>query len=174
MLRVGERLGADWSPLSRAVNKQLADDLAITRFVTLFYGLLDPAAHVLRYFSAGQAPLLHYHAADNRIEWLDATTMPFGIIDPLPDSDDTLLAGRFHLAPGDMIVLLTDGYYEAMNANDDQFGEPRVAEAIKQHAPTGPEKTLDALEAALSRFVGHVKQNDDQTAVLIQRISYSS
>ena len=85
MLRLGARLGSSWVEITRAVNAQLMDDLALTRFVTLFFGRLDPARHTLDYVAAGQAPLLHHHAEGDELSWHDATTMPLGIHAPLPE-----------------------------------------------------------------------------------------
>ena len=64
MLRVAQRLGADLDDTFRHINDQLVADLPEDRFVTAFLGQLDPAAHLLRYHSGGQGPLLHFHAAD--------------------------------------------------------------------------------------------------------------
>ncbi|HTL27598.1 MAG TPA: SpoIIE family protein phosphatase, partial [Tepidisphaeraceae bacterium] len=79
MLRIGVRLRAELSNVLSQMNRQLCQDLGAERFVTAFLGLLDPSHHSVNYYSAGQAPLLHFRSRDRRIEWLDSSMLPLGI-----------------------------------------------------------------------------------------------
>ncbi|MFO0081609.1 MAG: PP2C family protein-serine/threonine phosphatase, partial [Phycisphaerales bacterium] len=110
MLRMGARLHASVSQIARHINIQLCDDLPAGRFITNMIALLDPRASRIRYVSAGQAPLILVRA-DGTSEVRGATTLPMGID---PDCDFSEVE-TFDLAPGDVFVLLSDGFYEALN-----------------------------------------------------------
>src|SRR5207253_2312134 len=104
------------------INRQLCQDLGAERFVTAFLGLLDLSSHSINYQSAGQGPLLHFHAQTHGFEWLDSSMPPLGIMDE-PISEG---AKSMQVEPGDLIVLLTDGFYEYQNAQHEQLGKERI------------------------------------------------
>jgi len=75
MFRMGLLLGAGLEELMAKINIQLNSDLPSGRFVTAFAGILDGSTHTICYHSAGQAPLIHYRAAQDRVEWLEASAL---------------------------------------------------------------------------------------------------
>ncbi|MAE60808.1 MAG: protein phosphatase [Planctomycetaceae bacterium] len=167
MFRISVRLSADLDTAFVQINDQLTEDLPGNRFVTAFVGQLDGRAHQIRYHAGGQGPLLHFHAADQTCTWLEASTLPMGIIagltvDPSPDPID--------MAPGDIFALISDGIYEYQNAAGEQFDNDRVGQVFK----AGHEQTMEALimslRAAVAAFAGDAPQNDDMTVVLIKRL----
>src|SRR5947208_8307576 len=111
MLRIGVSLRAGLDDLFAQINRQLCADLGCERFVTAFMGLLDLSAHRINYHSAGQGPLLHFHVADGSFEWLSSSMLPLGI-DTNAQSEGVR---SMKVAPGDLIVLLTDGFFEYQN-----------------------------------------------------------
>lgn len=166
MLRIGMRLRAGLDEVFSQINRQLCQDLGSERFVTAFFGLFDPSAHSINYHSAGQGPLLHFHAHDHRFEWLDSSMMPLGI--EAEASSDAVQA--MQLLPGDLIVLLTDGFYEFQNEDRIQFGKERVAEVILQHHHRPARELLNLLVDATKAFGSGAPQLDDMTAVIIKRL----
>ena len=136
------------------------------RFVTAFLGMLDARSHAIRFHAAGQAPLLHLHAASGEATWHDATTIPMGAM-PL---DEPFPSKTIELAPGDLFALLSDGVYEYEDGARQQFGEQRVAELLRelQHLPM--REAAGALHAALVEFGGGAPQADDVTIVLLRRL----
>src|SRR5205085_10765046 len=91
MLRIGMRLRGELERVFSEINRQLCQDLDSGRFVTAFLGLLDPSSHSIEYHSAGQGPLLHFHAKDQSFEWLDSSMLPLGIY------EDALSDGAQHM-----------------------------------------------------------------------------
>ena len=166
MLRIGVRLRAGLEDVLSQINRQLCQDLGSERFVTAFLGLLDPAAHRINYHSAGQAPLLHFHAQNHRFEWLDSSTLPLGV-DADASSDGVQ---SMQMSPGDLIVLLTDGFYEYRNPAGKLFGQDRVAEIILQHHHRPARELLDELLNATRDFAAGAPQADDMTALIIRRL----
>ena len=168
-LRVAFRCGADLAQAYRHVNNQLTEDLPDDRFLTAFMGFLDPPSHAVSYYSGGQGPLLHYHSAEQRCEWLKPTHFPVGIM----ELDDLGEAGTISLAPGDVLALLSDGIYEYVNDQGAQFGEDRVANLMDDHHHLPMSKLSKQLLNAVSEFGEGAKQADDITIVLIRRLPES-
>jgi phosphoserine phosphatase RsbU/P len=166
MVRVALRLGAELDAIHAHVNNQLLDDLPDDRFVTAFLGLLDARTHAVRYHAAGQAPLLHLHAERGEVSWHGATTIPMGALAlAQPDSANTI-----HLAPGDVLGLISDGVYEYEDRAKRQFGEQRVAELISRMKHLPMREVAEGLLSALRQFGGGAPQADDITIVLLRRL----
>ena len=164
MLRVGVRLAAGVDDLIGHINNQLTEDLASERFVTAFLGLVDSKRHQVVYHSAGQAPLLHLDA-EGHCSWLDASTLPMGILSDMPLDPPVPL----DMKPGYFFVLLTDGFYEYMNAAGEQLGKQRIGQVVSAHRSESAQEVMDALLAELWRFAEGAPQMDDLTAVIIKR-----
>src|SRR4051812_9436597 len=156
MLRIGVRLRAELENVFAQMNRQLCQDLGSERFVTAFLGLLDPAAHCVNYHSAGQAPLLHFRARDKHLEWLGPSMVPLGI-DEEPQTDGVQ---RILMEPGDLVVLLTDGFYEFQNGGGDLFSAERVADVITKHHDQPAKVILAELLTATRTFAAGAPQLD--------------
>lgn len=166
MLRMACRLSASLSIIAQQMNEQLCQDLPLGRFVTAFMGILDPVEHQMIYTSAGQAPLIHIPAdPEGEVLNLGANGMPFGI-DPkaLWDRRDPI-----HFAPGDIFLLLSDGYYEASSPSGDMFGAQRVIASAREAISEPASVILEKLRADLLAHVQHPIKDDDQTAIIIKR-----
>jgi serine phosphatase RsbU (regulator of sigma subunit) len=166
MLRIGVRLQAQMDNILSQINRQLCQDLGSGRFVTAFLGMLDPFYHRISYQSAGQGPLLHFHARTHRIEWLDSSMMPLGVDEHAKDDRPQPM----DLESGDLIVLLTDGFYEYQNRAGELFGRERIAEMILQHHHLSARQILDHLLEETRRFANGAPQLDDMTGLLIRRL----
>jgi hypothetical protein len=70
------------------------------------------------------------------------------------------------LAPGDLLVLYSDGVAEAGNAQDQEFGETRLLDRLRVHANLPAPALLDAVVAAMQEFSGAEQQQDDITVVV--------
>lgn len=167
MVRMGCRLGADLDRVASQINHQLCHDLPMGRFVTAFLGHLNIETHTLSYVAAGQAPLVFIkpNSAPGSELVLNSNAMPFGI-----DEDffyESVPALVFE--PGDCFVLLSDGYYEAVNPEDELMGHDRVVAAIRgsMHRPVA--EMIKELRTALDAHTRGRPAEDDQTALIIKR-----
>ncbi|MGB5176257.1 MAG: SpoIIE family protein phosphatase, partial [Thermoanaerobaculia bacterium] len=79
MIRMAARVGAGLSGIAEKINQQLHADLPQERFITAWIGLLDGPNRTLTSFSAGQAPLLHFVAAEDSCRVLGSNAIPFGL-----------------------------------------------------------------------------------------------
>ncbi|MGH9246003.1 MAG: ATP-binding SpoIIE family protein phosphatase [Acidimicrobiales bacterium] len=159
------RLAAPARVLERA-NDLLVNETFEHMFVTCLYAVLDPASGHLCFANAGQSlPYLHGEAG---VVELRATGMPLGM---LPDRhyEETSLT----VAPGDDLLLYSDGLTEAHGPGREMFGVPRLAELVAGGA--GGEGLIDVLLGELAAFTGpDWEQEDDITLVTLQRIGTAS
>jgi len=165
MLRMAFRLGAELEGAFSEINNLLAETMADDRFITAFIGLLDPLGHTVRYISAGQGPILHFHAGSGTCSRHKPTCFPLGAM--------TLAAPRaaaqLAMEPGDVLLLLSDGIYEAHDPARSLFGEARV-EAVVAANRSADMATLSAcLLDAVRSYSGGAAQEDDISMVLLKR-----
>ena len=154
--------------LSR-INTFLSDRAEHGKYATMFYSKLDSAGR-LTYANAGHcAPLLV--RADGQIEKLEATSMPVGLV-----AEASFLLEHRDLAPGDRIVLYTDGVTEAQNDAGEFFGRKRLREAVRCAGGATCPELHAAIQKAVLDFTAGAEQADDLTLVVVQyrcRISRS-
>jgi sigma-B regulation protein RsbU (phosphoserine phosphatase) len=132
------------------------------RFTTAFLAEYDTARRVLTYINAGHNnPILR--RSNGLIERLDVGGLPLGI-----QSEAKYESASVTLAPGDWLIIFTDGLVEAENARQDEFDEPRVLSALEACASGTPKELLDRLMAQLDLFVGSTPQHDDVTCMLLK------
>ena len=136
------------------------------RFTTAFLAEYDPIHRTVNYINAGHNnPILR--RASGQIERLDVGGLPFGI---LPDTKYD--SATITLAPGDWLVIFTDGLVEAENARQDDYGEARLLSAIGAGASVQPAEMLKRLMAEVDLFVGNTPQHDDVTCMLLKSESF--
>lgn len=165
MLRMAIRSGHGLEELVAPVNAQLKSDLPGNRFITAWFGQLDADGRGLESLAAGQAPLLHYHAAEARLEVLKADLPPLGMFPVLPPKGPR----RVELAPGDLWVVLSDGFYEAEDPAGEQLGVERIGEVLRRCCDRPAGEILAEIRALLERFTQGAPASDDQTAILLRR-----
>lgn len=146
--------------LCQQVNRILCGNIAEGRFISFCYCVIDSDLGVLTYSNAGHYPPILVRA-DGSVARLDRGGPVFGV---LPDA--TYEHGQVPLAPGDRLILFTDGITEARSAADEEFGEGRLIDiAVANRACSAP-----ALQARLSesvaRFTGAAFQDDATLIVL--------
>jgi|SRR5579872_929178 sigma-B regulation protein RsbU (phosphoserine phosphatase) len=132
------------------------------RFTTAFLAEYDAAHRAVDYINAGHNnPILR--RASGQIERLDVGGLPFGI---MPDVQ--YQSAQITLAPGDWLIIFTDGVVEAENARQEEFGEARLLAAIENYKAVEPAEMLKRLMAEVDLFVGNTPQHDDVTCMLLK------
>ncbi len=136
------------------------------RFTTAFLAEYDPVRRTVDYINAGHNnPILR--RASGQIERLDVGGLPFGI---LPDTKYD--SASITLAPGDWLIIFTDGLVEAENARQEDYGETRLLTAIEAGKSVEPADMLKRLMAEVDLFVGNTPQHDDVTCMLLKSESF--
>jgi sigma-B regulation protein RsbU (phosphoserine phosphatase) len=132
------------------------------RFTTAFLAEYDAPRRVFTYINAGHNnPILRRSAGS--IERLDVGGLPLGI-----QAEAKYEFASVTLAPGDWLLIFTDGLVEAVNVREEDFEERRVLSAMEAGAASTPQQLLDRLMADLDLFVGSTPQHDDVTCLLIK------
>ena len=157
---------ADLGATVDSVQQLLCQDLQDGKFVTAFFGILSPAKSTLQYLSAGQGPLLAYSAATGEITEFEAQGLPLGIMPEEPYDPPVTLP----FAPGDILVLLTDGFFEWSRPDGEQFGTERVRDLVCTHHHRTAEELIGLLHRAVVDFSAGTPQGDDLTAVIVKRL----
>jgi phosphoserine phosphatase len=165
MLRMAFRMGADLETAFLHVNNQLEAYLPDDRFVTAFIGLLDAPRNKLRYLSGGQAPILMYEAATQECRRYKPTSFPLSAM-PLQAKRAAI---DIDMAPGDVLVLLSDGIYEYRNAGGAEVGETRVETLIARYHELPAADLAAKVLTGVQAFAGNAMQEDDMTVVLVKR-----
>jgi serine phosphatase RsbU (regulator of sigma subunit) len=156
--------------LVNRINELLVEDLTTGRFVTFVVACLDPAAHRIQLLSAGHGPLYLYTASDGQVQEFMAHDIPFGVAPEVGYGPPQEL----DLAPGDLLVLITDGFFEWANAAGEQFGTARLRETIRTTSSLPPDEMISRIYASVREFVGDTTQDDDLTAVVLKRSALPS
>jgi serine phosphatase RsbU (regulator of sigma subunit) len=155
---------ADLAAIVSRVNRLLCADLPPGRLVTYVAGALDTASGRVELLSAGHAPLLLYTASDDRVQSFDAHGVPLGVFAGMAYGPPQELI----LGPGDMLVLITDGFFEWTNASDEDFGFERLHAAIRSARGQAAGEVIARLHEAVTQFAGGTAQADDLTAVVLR------
>lgn len=145
------------------LNKLFSHNIHLIRFITLFLGHYDPQTRVLKYCNAGHNPPLVIRRPDGQpatSHWLQPTGAAIGLAESF-----NFTTGEIELLRGDMLVLYTDGVTEAMNARDEQFGENRLEDVVRNNAGLSPQDLIKALRSKISEFSGMKSYADDLTVV---------
>jgi sigma-B regulation protein RsbU (phosphoserine phosphatase) len=154
----------DVGELLRRLNRQLAADAKEGTFVTLFCGMLDDRARSVVWASAGHEPALWRHAGTGLIEELANTGLPLGILDDAAYEQ----AGPIVLAPGDILVMGTDGICEARDPSDRFFGTERLRTLIEEGAGLTASQICDLIIDEVTTFVSPAARTDDVTLIVVK------
>ena len=141
--------------LSR-VNQMLLDDVATGRYVTMIYGVLDPARRIFTFASAGHPWPLLCHGSDVRPLHTDAG-MPLGLLSGQFTEHEVKFCCDFRL------LFYTDGISEALNRKEEEFGSGRLMEFMGSH-----DCSVSKLMQAVQDFRGKCELEDDATVILLR------
>lgn len=147
------------------VNGLLCQDTHLTgRFITLFFLRLDRAADELVWCRAGHDPGLLYDPATDAFEQLMGTGIPLGAFQEWTYAEER----RPWLAPGQVLLLYTDGIHEARGKDDGMYGKERMEAVVRREAHGAASAIINALVADLREFKAGAPLEDDVTLVAIK------
>jgi sigma-B regulation protein RsbU (phosphoserine phosphatase) len=149
----------DLPRLLKSVNQLFYENTPDDRYATMFFAVYDDHSREFEYCNCGHnAPLLF--RANGSLERLTSTSTVIGVF---PDWE--CVTQRITLAPGDLLVIYTDGVTEANNAAEEEFGEARLIETVRANRSLPPTGVVTAIQNAVQQFsVG--EQFDDLTMVI--------
>jgi sigma-B regulation protein RsbU (phosphoserine phosphatase) len=156
--------GAALGALMSRVNHVLAQDARHGLFMTLSLLVIDVDERAVRWASAGHDPVIVYDPASDQFADLDGGDIPLGVTDGVEYEEFS----RDALAQGSVLVVGTDGIWEAKNGADEMYGKARLRELIRRHAADDAKEIAAALERELGEFTGHSPLSDDVTFVVMK------
>ncbi|HEY5706465.1 MAG TPA: SpoIIE family protein phosphatase [Terrimicrobiaceae bacterium] len=136
-------------------------------FATAYYLLINTAKRCVRYAAAGHPLPLHLRRAPGLVEQLGARDNSRGPALGLFE-EPVYLSGQRDLDGGDVLLLFTDGLFEAVNEADMEFGEARLATALVERRDQPVQRLLDGVMSDVERFMGTRKFGDDVCAVAME------
>lgn len=152
-------------PAMERINAAIGTDLTQGRFVTFVAAICTPESSRVELLSAGHGPLFIYLIHEDRFTKMNAQGLPLGV-SPLLISDPPVV---LEMQSGDMLLLITDGFFEWVNPEKEQFGVERMEDVIRKTKQLPPNQIIDALYQAVLRHSKATPQKDDLTAVIIKR-----
>jgi hypothetical protein len=159
--RAEARLGHSPSETLCRVNRSLCHDVDSSSFVTCVYAVLDPVREVISFASAGHPlPLLQSGSGTSEVE---VYGLPLGL-----QPDATYEEVRISLAPGDTVLLYTDGIIEAMNRSRELFGFERLAALVQRDGHLEADALVERTWQTARRFGDEVGQADDITVLVLK------
>jgi sigma-B regulation protein RsbU (phosphoserine phosphatase) len=161
VLRTYAREFASPAEVLTKTNNLICEDTAAEVFISLFYGVLDLKRMRLSYANAGCEPPMLYQARTGRTSTLTADGILLGI-----KSGSQFKERQVKLAPGDIIVLCTDGLTEA-SVDGRMLGRDAVAQAVAANTHLKAQGIADSIRDMLLDFV-HGRIIDDVAMVVVK------
>ncbi|MGA9530057.1 MAG: PP2C family protein-serine/threonine phosphatase [Terriglobales bacterium] len=147
--------------LLRDLNDVLQPVTAPANYLTFAY--VSGAGGDLSFALAGHLPILHYQKAGRNVSELSDSNVPIGMF-----KDQQFAISKMHLAAGDLLALITDGFTEVFDSSEREIGMEDFKSALSACA----ERPLPQIYAELrARTLKFGKQSDDQTMLLIRRLA---
>jgi sigma-B regulation protein RsbU (phosphoserine phosphatase) len=150
-------------------NRYIQEDSQSDMFLSAFYAELNLNTGQLIYANAGHNPPLLWRQVEGAFSRLPPSSPLLGVL-----ADIEVEVREATLAPGDALILYTDGITEAITVDFDEFGSARLESAIRQLAAEQPSPTAGDIRSAIAddvrRFAGSMVQYDDMTLLIIKRV----
>ncbi|HEY0738840.1 MAG TPA: SpoIIE family protein phosphatase [Herpetosiphonaceae bacterium] len=156
----------DGSPPSKSVeraNRWISRDSQSGMFVTLFYGLLDPATGLLRFTNAGHNPPLLLRN-NGVIDTLGTSGIALGVIEEAHFRESQAIVGA-----EDVLVCYTDGVTEAINDDEQEYGVGRLIDVVKRYRARSADEIVQAVLSDLAAHTGDQPPFDDVTLLVVKR-----
>jgi serine phosphatase RsbU (regulator of sigma subunit) len=148
----------------RRLNEVFCHDRWEGKFVTMLAAVLDPAEHEVCIVNAGHmAPILRHPSGEIEEVGQSQGGLPLGI-----DGDSTYEQFTVRLAPGDSLIMYTDGVLDAENSQDQRYGTERLYPMLAKRAATAPELGHQVI-SDVRRFIGDHPQADDICLTCLRR-----
>lgn len=151
--------------LATRVNSLLHASTPSNRFATAFFLAYDPASGTATFVNGGHNDGIVLRN-DGSVELLTTTGLPLGLFARAAYEE-----GRVELAPGDLLMIYSDGVTEAEDGNDGEFGMERVIDVLKSYREQSASVIVDEMVGRIDAFVGTAPQHDDITLMVLKRLS---
>jgi len=147
------------------VNRQLVQDVEDSgQFMTMFFLVLDTQTRQLEWVRAGHDPAIVYDPRSDAFTELGGSGVALGVDAEWIYEDNR----KTDFSTGQIILLSTDGIWEAQNKQGAMLGKEPILNAIRQNSSSDADQIIDAIFDTLAKFTADVKLEDDITSVVIK------
>ena len=147
------------------VNCQLAHDVEDSgQFITMFYLTIDPVERCIKWVRAGHDPAIFYDPGSDTFEELGGSGIALGVMEDCNYKEYK----KATLEKGQLILLSTDGIWEARNNKGEMFGKEPIYDIIRNNSSSSANEILDTIFNSLKNFHKGSKVEDDLTVVIIK------
>lgn len=164
LIRSLNEIGVSLEEMAPHLNAQLAESLAPEQFVTLFVGELDHESGELTYFNAGHEPPRLLRNGGDKIELLDSTGRPIGLL-PFGEFD----VEKVQLDRGDVLSVFSDGIPEATKDGNDFLGDKPIDQAMREYRSAPLKRMRESILGAVHDFLTPHEASDDVTLLILRR-----
>jgi serine phosphatase RsbU (regulator of sigma subunit)/pSer/pThr/pTyr-binding forkhead associated (FHA) protein len=147
------------------VSRRLHERTPPAKYATAWIGVLTPTTGLIWYSNAGHPPALLVRLS-GEIEELESKSLPIGLM-----PTGVYQKEEATLEPGDMVVIYTDGFTEAENAEGEEYGTERLGAVCREGREQPLEELIVAIDEDLARFTAAAPPADDRTIVMARRHS---
>jgi Stage II sporulation protein E (SpoIIE) len=151
------------------VNRLLYKTIEKNSFVSMFYAILDTKKHVMLYSRAGHNPGILCSSALGETKLLLSKGMALGLEEGAIFIS-TLKEEEVSFNQGDVFVLYTDGFTEAMNERHEEYSEERLIKLIEKNRQLSARDLINLIIKEVKKFVDNYPQHDDMTILIVKRI----
>ncbi|HCZ36589.1 MAG TPA: serine/threonine protein phosphatase [Cytophagales bacterium] len=148
-------------------NRALAFCLERGSFISATYFVVDTKTKTIRYSRAGHCPVLYYKASEDKTQYLKDRGTALGMV-RTRDYCRLVENNEVQYAPGDVMVLYTDGITEAKNTKGEEFDYDRLEAALHEVAGKSSQEIEKHIIQRLYEFSGSTLINDDYTSMTIK------
>ncbi len=145
------------------INDLIFRNTGSDKFITFFWGSIDPSTMIFRYVNAGHNPPIVLRS-DGSVERLSAGGLILGVMRTMIPYEE----GSVQLRKGDSIILYTDGVSEAMDIQGEDYTEERLEEFVRGQRGNSADHILGAIRNEIERFTLGAPQSDDITMVVLK------
>lgn len=159
----------DLARLISNVNQLVFEATDVNRYATFFYGQYNRGSGVFTYVNAGHNPPIvcrRVRGDGVHVIRLDTGGPVIGLLPGVPYQQGSLV-----MEPGDVFVGFTDGISEAMNAQEEEWGEARLIPSITKYSSHQAAEIIPALMSEADRFANGAPQHDDMTLVVVRMVA---
>lgn len=157
---------ADSVPAVMNSIRQTVEHLHAEIYMSMCYAVINTTSRTMSYANAGHPFPLHYRYHANRLETLESTCIPLGLMPEMPFPSGYVKRRKWD--PGDVLLFYSDGVTEAVNSKGEEFGEQRLHDLFAEHVHKSPDELKQIILDEITVFCDDTPQNDDITLVVVQ------
>lgn len=157
-------LGSEYKEMNKLatrLNELFRFNLKLVSFITLLLVRIDLQSRIIQYCNAGHNPGLIWKPESKEVIRLNPTGPAIGLI-----GNPMYKSAQVKLDKGDVLLLYTDGITEARNKNEEEFGEKKLIDYLKENCDKSPDKIISELRKKVKEFSGQLQ--DDSTLVVVK------